>query len=76
MKELTNYEHLNRISAIEGKRAGKPCIEGTRITIYDIFSLLASEMTITQILDDFPHLTEDDIIACFVYVLVNNNIIV
>jgi len=74
MKEL-NKELLFRISSEEGKRGGKPCIEGTRVTIYDIFSFLASEMTIKQILDDFPYLTENDILACFAYAFINNDII-
>ena len=75
MSEFKNKEFLKRISCIVGKRGGKPCIVGSRVTIYDIFSFLASEMTIRQILDDFPYLTEEDIIACFVYVLLNNDVI-
>ncbi|MXY27739.1 DUF433 domain-containing protein [Candidatus Poribacteria bacterium] len=36
-----------------------------RITVYDIFEYLASGMTVAEILDDFPYLTETDILACF-----------
>jgi uncharacterized protein (DUF433 family) len=38
-----------------------------RITVYDIFSYLASGMTIAEILDDFPYLTQEDIQACFAF---------
>ena len=45
------------------KRSGKPCIRGTRITVYDILEYLASGMKEEEILDDFPELTKDDIRA-------------
>jgi uncharacterized protein (DUF433 family) len=47
-----------------GKRGGKPCIRGMRITVYDVLEYLASGMTHQEILDDFPYLTQDDILAC------------
>ncbi len=47
-----------------GKRGGKPCIRGLRITVYDVLSYLASGMTTQEILSDFAYLTEDDIRAC------------
>lgn len=50
-----------------GKRGGKPCIRGMRITVYDIFSYLAAGMTEAQILDDFPYLTAQDIQACYAF---------
>lgn len=50
-----------------GKRSGKPCIRGLRITVYDVLSYLAAGMTIEQILDDFPSLTRADILACLSY---------
>jgi len=50
-----------------GKRGGKPCIRGMRITVYDVLSYLASGMTVEQILNDFPYLTKDDIYACLSY---------
>jgi len=50
-----------------GKRGGKPCIRGMRITVYDVLSYLASWMTHEQILADFPYLTEEDILACLSY---------
>ncbi len=50
-----------------GKRGGRPCIRGMRITIYDVFSYLAAGMTEQQILEDFPYLTAEDIQACYAY---------
>jgi len=50
-----------------GKRGGKPCIRGMRITVYDILSYLAAGMSHEEILDDFPYLTEADILACLSY---------
>ncbi|VXD22156.1 conserved hypothetical protein [Planktothrix serta PCC 8927] len=50
-----------------GKRGGKPCIRGMRITVYDVLSYLASGMTYKEILDDFPYLTQEDILACLSY---------
>ena len=50
-----------------GKRGGKPCIRGMRITVYDVLGYLASGMTNEQILEDFPYLTKEDILACLSY---------
>jgi uncharacterized protein (DUF433 family) len=57
-----------KIITIEpGKRGGKPCIRGMRITVYDVLDYLASGMTTEEILKDFPYLTPDDIKACLSY---------
>jgi uncharacterized protein (DUF433 family) len=50
-----------------GKRSGKPCIRGLRITVYDVLGYLASGMTEDEILKDFPYLTRDDIRARLAY---------
>lgn len=50
-----------------GKRSGKPCIRGLRITVYDILDCLASGMTTKQILEDFPYLEETDIRASLAF---------
>ena len=50
-----------------GKRGGKPCIRGLRITVYDVLEYLASGMTETEILSDFPDLTAEDIRACLAF---------
>ncbi len=50
------------------KMAGKPCIRGMRITVYDVLDYLASGMTVEEILDDFPDLTKEDIQASLAYI--------
>lgn len=50
-----------------GKRGGKPCIRGLRVTVYDVLGYLASGMSQEQILRDFPYLTAEDIRACLEY---------
>jgi len=47
-----------------GKRGGKPCIRNMRITVYDVLDMLAQGMTQTEIIEDFPELTREDITAC------------
>jgi uncharacterized protein (DUF433 family) len=61
----TNYQDI--ITIEPGKRGGKPCIRGMRITVYDVLSYLAAGMTHEEILADFPYLTEEDILACLSY---------
>jgi uncharacterized protein (DUF433 family) len=48
-------------------RFGKPCVRGTRITVGDVLSYLASGMREEAILADFPQLKSDDIRACLAY---------
>ena len=50
-----------------GKRSGKPCIRGMRITVYDVLEYLASGMTEDEILTDFSELTREDIRACLAF---------
>lgn len=58
----------HQIITIEpGKRSGKPCIRGLRITVYDVLSWLAEGMTREEIVDDFPELSNDDITACLLF---------
>jgi uncharacterized protein (DUF433 family) len=57
-----------KIITIEpGKRSGKPCIRGTRMTVTDVLEYLASGMTEEEILADFPDLTAEDIKACLAF---------
>jgi len=60
-------EYRNIITLEPGKRSGKPCIRGMRITVGDILGWLASGMTINQILNDFDELNETDILAALSY---------
>lgn len=57
----------SRITIEAGKRGSRPCIRGMRISVYDVLSYLASGMTVSEILEDFPYLTEEDIQACFAF---------
>lgn len=57
----------DRIVVTPAVRSGKPCIKGTRITVYDVLEYLAGGMTEAQILADFPDLTAEDIRACLAF---------
>jgi len=57
----------DRITVTPGVRSGKPCIKGTRITVYDVLEYLAGGMTETQVLADFPDITAADIRACLAF---------
>ena len=50
-----------------GKRGGRPCVRGLRITVSDVLSYLAAGMSEAEILDDFPYLTGEDIRACLAF---------
>lgn len=60
-------DYKNYITVEAGKRSGKPCIRGMRITVYDVLSYLASGMSTEEVLEDFPELTREDILACLAY---------
>jgi len=60
-----NYQDI--ITIEPGKRGGKPCIRGMRITVYDVLEYLASGMSQQEVLQDFPCLTDEDIRACLAY---------
>jgi uncharacterized protein (DUF433 family) len=58
----------SKIITIEpGKRSGKPCIRGTRMTVTDVLEYLAGGMTEAEILSEFPDLTSEDIRACLAF---------
>jgi uncharacterized protein (DUF433 family) len=58
---------LSRISIDPHVCFGKPCIKGTRIWVSLILDLLATGSSEKEILEEYPHLTEDDIRACLLY---------
>ncbi len=60
-------ELLDRITVEPGKRGGKPCVRGLRITVYDVLGWLAAGMTEQEILADYPELVREDIRACLAY---------
>ena len=62
---MTDYKNI--ITIEPGKRSGKPCIRGMRITVSDILGWLASGMTVNQIITDYDELKEEDIYAALSY---------
>jgi uncharacterized protein (DUF433 family) len=54
---------MHRITLQTGKRGGKPCIRGLRITVYDVLALLSEGVSSQEILEDFPELELADILA-------------
>lgn len=60
-------DYRKLITIEPGKRGGKPCIRGLRITVYDVLEYLASGMTEDEILRDFPDLNREDIRACLAF---------
>ena len=58
MKDL-----LGRIVIDPTRRSGKPCIRGTRITVYDVLEYLAGGMSTHELLAEFPELARDDVQA-------------
>ena len=63
----TAEELLQRITLDPGKRGGKPCIRGMRITVYDVLGWLAAGMSQQEILDDYPELEPADIQASLAF---------
>ena len=53
------------ITVDPAKRSGKPCVRNSRITVYDVFDLLAAGHRTGEIIEDYPELTLEDIHACF-----------
>jgi uncharacterized protein (DUF433 family) len=62
-----SMDYTEIITIEPGKRSGKPCIRGLRITVSDVLDYLAGGMTQQEILADFPDLTETDIRACLAF---------
>jgi len=60
-----NYHE--RITLEPGKRGGKPCIRGLRITVYDVLEMLASGQSNEEIIAEFPELDIADILACLAF---------
>ena len=60
-----NYQDI--ITVEPGKRGGKPCVRGLRITVGDVLGWIAAGMTWREIVDDFPDLNEADIRACVAF---------
>jgi len=59
---------MNNISLEPGKRGGRPCIRNLRISVYDVLAMLSNGMTQAEIQEDFPELTQEDILLVLAYV--------
>ena len=66
-KSRSMIDYTQYITLHPDQRSGKPCIRGMRITVYDVLSYLAAGDTTDIILEHFPMLTREDILACLAY---------
>ena len=66
-------KYRNIITIEPGKRGGKPCIRGMRITVGDILGWLGAGRTVEEIIDDFPELTREDIQAALLFAADRDN---
>ena len=62
-----NLELLKRITVEPGKCGGRPCIRGMRMRVTDILQLLSADASYEEILEDYPDLERDDILAAIAY---------
>ena len=60
-------ELLQRITMEDGKCGGRPCIRGTRMRVVDILELLSAGASVEEILNDYPGLERDDVLASLEY---------
>lgn len=58
---------LQRISIDPAVRFGKPCVRGTRLTVGDVLGILASGCDEAELLEDFPQLCHEDVMACLAF---------
>jgi uncharacterized protein (DUF433 family) len=64
---------LDRITIEPGKCGGRPCIRGMRIRVKDVLEMLAARVPEKEILEDFPYLEPEDIVACLQYAAVQSD---
>ena len=64
---MQSVEYRQHISIDPEIRFGRPCITGTRISVYDVLGWLSLKMSVADIIEDFPELTEAQILACLGY---------
>jgi uncharacterized protein (DUF433 family) len=60
-------ELLDRITIEPGKRGGRPCVRGLRVTVTDVLELLSNGLTSEQVVKQLPYLEPDDVLACLAY---------
>lgn len=64
--------YLEHIEINADIRFGRPCIRGTRISVYDVLGWLAAGMSHAEIVEDFPELNNTQILACLAYAAERN----
>jgi uncharacterized protein (DUF433 family) len=64
---VDRMDYSDIITMEAGKRSGKPCLRGLRVTVYDVLQYLASDTTHQEILTELPYLREQDIRACLAF---------
>jgi uncharacterized protein (DUF433 family) len=64
-QENATKQHLSRIVIDPTIRFGKPCVRGTRVTVGEVLGFLAEGGSEIELIDDFPQLTHEDVLACF-----------
>ena len=60
-------DRLDRITINPAIRLGKPCIRGNRLTVGDVLGTLAACRSEAELLEDFPQLTREDVLACMAF---------
>jgi uncharacterized protein (DUF433 family) len=60
-------ELLDRITINPAIRFGKPCVRGTRLSVGDVLGALAAGCSEAELLEDFPQLTHEDVLACMAF---------
>lgn len=60
-------ELLQRITIEPGKCGGRPCIRGKRLRVTDVLELIGAGASFEEILEDYPFLERDDILAAIAY---------
>ena len=68
-------DHIERITIEPGKCGGRPCIRGMRIRVRDILEMLGEGVPMDDILEDFPDLEREDILACLQYAARRSDIV-
>jgi uncharacterized protein (DUF433 family) len=65
--QVSDVNWKERITVDPEVLAGKPIIKGTRISVEFVLELLARGATVTDILEEYDHITAEDIQACLAY---------
>ena len=66
-------ERLSRITIDDAQCGGRPCIRGMRIRVTDVLELLAAGASFDEILEDYPYLEREDILAAIQYAAVQTD---